>query len=141
MKNNDIYYLQLAYKTAQLAFLNNDVPVGAVLTNKKNNIFINRNTNSKNKSIFEHAELKCLKKIENMGRSTCDYTLYSTLLPCPMCSGAIYMFNIRKIFIGSISNLNTINEYSSYLLEKRIKNYYLARRCSRLLRSFFLIRR
>lgn len=141
MKNNNIYYLQLAYKTAQLAFLNNDVPVGAVLTDKKNDTIIKRNTNSKKRNIFEHAEFKCLKEVENIGRSIHNYILYSTLMPCPMCSGTVYMYNIKKIFIGSASNLHTINGYGNFLLKNRIKNYYLSNKCSNLLRSFFFIRR
>ena len=52
-------------------------------------------------SVIHHAEMNCL---ENAGRLPADVysrcTLYSTLSPCPMCSGAALLYKIPRIIVG-----------------------------------------
>ena len=139
MKNNDVFYLQSAYKESLIAFLNNNVPVGCVITDKKSVLIKEKNKKSKEKNKFYHAEVECLKKIEKNKLNS--LFLYTTLIPCPMCSGTIFMYNLKKIYIGTRNNVVLYNEICEKLLKNRIKKYFLSKKCSKILNSFFFIRR
>lgn len=81
------------------------IPIGSVLV--KNGEIIGRGHNRRvqNGSVVLHAEMDCL---ENAGRLTAaDYracTLYSTLSPCDMCSGAALLYGIPRVVIGENVN-------------------------------------
>lgn len=77
------------------------IPIGSVLVHKDNIIGRGHNRRVQKNSVILHAEMDAL---ENAGRLTAatyrDCTLYTTLSPCPMCSGAILLYGIPKIVIG-----------------------------------------
>lgn len=114
MNNNynnidDNYFMNEAIKEAKKSLKENGIPIGAVLV--KNNKIIGRGHNSliqKNSSIL-HGELDAIENANHDGRlSGEDYknsTLYTTLSPCPMCSGAIILYNIPKVLIGENKTL------------------------------------
>ena len=63
-------------------------------------------------SVIHHAEMNCL---ENAGRQTAAVyrrcTIYSTLSPCPMCSGAIVLYGIPRVVIGENVTFRGAEEY------------------------------
>ncbi|SEV87512.1 cytosine deaminase [Chitinophaga sp. YR573] len=77
------------------------IPIGSVLVHKNNIIGRGHNRRVQKNSVILHAEMDAL---ENAGRLTAatykDCILYTTLSPCPMCSGAILLYGIPKIVIG-----------------------------------------
>lgn len=77
------------------------IPIGSVLVHKGNIIGRGHNRRVQKGSVILHAEMDAL---ENAGRLTAatyrDCTIYTTLSPCPMCSGAILLYGIPKIVIG-----------------------------------------
>jgi len=77
------------------------IPIGSVLVHNGNIIGRGHNRRVQKNSVILHAEMDAL---ENAGRLTAatykDCTLYTTLSPCPMCSGAILLYGIPKIVIG-----------------------------------------
>lgn len=77
------------------------IPIGSVLVHKNNIIGRGHNRRVQKGSVILHAEMDAL---ENAGRLTAatyrDCILYTTLSPCPMCSGAILLYGIPKIVIG-----------------------------------------
>jgi cytosine deaminase len=77
------------------------IPIGCVLVHKGNIIGRGHNRRVQKNSVILHAEMDAL---ENAGRLTAatykDCILYTTLSPCPMCSGAILLYGIPKIVIG-----------------------------------------
>jgi len=89
------------------------IPIGAVLV--KNGKIIGRGHNRRvqKKSAILHAEMDCL---ENAGRLTAaDYqkcTIYSTLSPCDMCTGAILLYKIPTVVIGENSTFKGPENYS-----------------------------
>jgi len=75
------------------------IPIGSVLV--KNGKIIGR---GHNKRIQEgnpmiHAEIDCLMNAGRIGTYR-DTVLYSTLMPCYLCSGAVVQFNIKKVIVG-----------------------------------------
>ena len=77
------------------------IPIGSVLVLDGKIVGRGHNQRVQKGSAVLHAEMDCL---ENAGRLTAeDYartTLYSTLSPCDMCSGAILLYKIPRVVIG-----------------------------------------
>ena len=77
------------------------IPIGAILVLDGKIIGRGHNKRIQKSSAILHAEMDCL---ENAGRLTAkEYkraTLYSTLSPCDMCSGAVLLYGIKKVVIG-----------------------------------------
>ena len=99
-------FMEEAIKEAEISSKEGGLPIGAVLV--KENQIISRGHNrliQKDSSIL-HAEMDA---IENAGRLNHeDYqkcTLYTTLSPCPMCSGAVILYNIPRVVIGDNQTL------------------------------------
>jgi creatinine deaminase len=94
-------FLQAAIEEAKRGLAEGGIPIGSVLVCEGKIIGRGHNQRVQRGSVIHHAEMNCL---ENAGRfpaavySRC--TLYSTLSPCPMCSGAALLYKIPRIVIG-----------------------------------------
>ena len=103
---DDAYFMELAIKEAQKSLDEGGLPIGAVLVKDGEVISQGHNRLIQNDSVILHAEMDA---IENAGRLNYeDYrkcTLYTTLSPCPMCSGAIILYNIPRVVIGENTTL------------------------------------
>jgi cytosine deaminase len=75
------------------------VPVGAVLAAGRNVIAAGHNERVQRGDPVAHGEISCLR---NAGRrpSYTGTTLYTTLSPCQMCTGAILLFQIPRVVVG-----------------------------------------
>jgi cytosine deaminase len=98
---DDFYFMDEAIKEAKKSLDEGGIPIGAVLVENDKIVGRGHNRLIQNDSVILHGELDA---IENAGRlSGKDYentTLYTTLSPCPMCSGAVILYNIPKVVIG-----------------------------------------
>lgn len=94
-------FLKLALDEAKIGLKEGGIPIGSVLVINGNVVARGHNRRIQKSSAVLHAEMNCL---ENAGRlKSKDYaqaTLYSTLSPCDMCSGASLLYKIPKIVIG-----------------------------------------
>jgi cytosine/creatinine deaminase len=95
----DLEMMQLALGEARAGLDEGGVPVGAVLASGGQVLAQGRNERVQRGDPVAHGEIACLR---NAGRrpSYRDTTLYTTLSPCPMCSGAILLFQISRIIVG-----------------------------------------
>jgi tRNA(adenine34) deaminase len=104
-------FLDLAFKYAEKAYKNNEVPIGAVIVKNNEVIGYGYNQKEKKKSVLEHAEIIAIKmaskKLNNWRLDECD--MYVTLDPCPMCASAIKQSRIKNIY-SALSNLDKGNE-------------------------------
>jgi tRNA(adenine34) deaminase len=102
MSGLDNFMLQ-ALKMADMAFKNNEVPVGAIIA--KNGKVIGQGYNQviKNKSVSSHAEIIAIndasQTIQNYRLIDCD--IYVTLEPCHMCAKAIVDARIKNLYYGA----------------------------------------
>ena len=98
--------MELAIEEAEKSLKEGGIPIGAVLVKDGEVISKGHNRLIQNDSIILHAEMDA---IENAGRLNYeDYiecTLYTTLSPCPMCSGAVILYNIPRVVIGENTTL------------------------------------
>lgn len=97
--------MEVALDLARLAMEKGEVPVGAVIIDKKNNQIIAQTYNQveENKDPIAHAEILAIREATlSQGRKwleTCD--MYVTLEPCAMCAAAISLARIRRIYFGA----------------------------------------
>ena len=97
-------FMELALKEAKLAKERDEVPVGAVIIDKNNNILAsNGNRVIELSDPTAHAEILCIReatrKIKN--ERLIDCTIFSTLEPCAMYSSAISLARIKRLFFGA----------------------------------------
>ena len=94
-------YLAVAIEEARQGQAAGGIPIGSVLIIDNKIVARGHNQRVQKGSAVLHAEMDCL---ENAGRLTAaDYkraTLYSTLSPCDMCSGAILLYGINNVVVG-----------------------------------------
>jgi cytosine/creatinine deaminase len=94
-------FLQAAIEEARTGLAAGGIPIGSVLICDGQIIGRGHNQRVQHGSVIHHAEMNCL---ENAGRLTAATyqrcTLYSTLSPCPMCSGAALLYKIPRIVVG-----------------------------------------
>jgi cytosine/creatinine deaminase len=101
IKPDHHYFMQQALKEAVKGLAEGGIPIGSVLVMDNKIIGRGHNQRVQEGSSILHAEMDC---IENAGRlTTKDYrkcTIYSTLSPCDMCTGAIILYKIPRLVIG-----------------------------------------
>ncbi|WP_299824695.1 nucleoside deaminase [uncultured Pontibacter sp.] len=94
-------FLQAALDEARKGYEEGGVPIGSVLVHKGKIIGRGHNKRVQQGSVVLHGEMDAL---ENAGRQPAavyrECELYTTLSPCPMCSGTILLYGIPKVVIG-----------------------------------------
>jgi creatinine deaminase len=94
-------FLAAAIEEARKGLSVGGIPIGSVLVHEGKIIGRGHNQRVQNGSVIHHAEMNCL---ENAGRQRASVykncTIYSTLSPCPMCSGAILLYGIPRVIVG-----------------------------------------
>lgn len=94
-------FMKAAIAEAEKGFLEGGIPIGSVLVHNGEIIGRGHNRRVQNGSVILHGEMDAL---ENAGRLQGavyrECTLYTTLSPCSMCSGAILLYGIPKVVIG-----------------------------------------
>ena len=94
-------YLDAAIEEAERGLGEGGIPIGSVLVIDDEIVGRGHNQRMQRGSVVLHAEMDCL---ENAGRrSAADYrraTIYTTLSPCDMCTGAILLYGIHRVVAG-----------------------------------------
>ena len=94
-------FLQSAIEEAKTGLSEGGIPIGSVLVHEGKVIGRGHNQRVQRGSVIHHGEMNCL---ENAGRQSAETyrgcTIYTTLSPCPMCTGAILLYGIPRVVIG-----------------------------------------
>jgi len=95
----DLEMMALALGQARVSLESGGVPVGAVLSAGGQLVAAGHNERVQRGDPVAHGEIACLR---NAGRraSYADTTLYTTLSPCPLCTGAVLLFQIPRVVVG-----------------------------------------
>ncbi len=100
-KNDDVKFMNEALSEAKLGLSEGGIPIGSVLVVDGKIIGRGHNRRVQKKSPTLHGEMDCL---ENAGRlKSKDYqraTIYTTLSPCEMCTGAILLYKIPRVVLA-----------------------------------------
>ena len=143
-------YMIEALKEAELAALEDEVPIGCVIV--KNDVIIARAHNQRDKTNnpLGHAETLAIKKAsEVLGDwQLVNCELFVTIEPCIMCAGAIIQSRIKKVVYGAhdlkggafggsinVMDANNINHYPE------IVRGVLENECSQIIKNYFKSKR
>ncbi len=98
-------FLKAALEQARKSFAEGGIPIGSVLVHNGKIIGAGHNQRIQKGSPILHGEMDAL---ENAGRQPAsvyrESVLYTTLSPCPMCSGTILLYGIPKVVVGENRN-------------------------------------
>ena len=108
----DKEFLDAAREQARQSLSEGGIPIGAVLVHEGRIIGRGHNCRVQTGSAIDHGEMNCLR---NAGRQPAavyrQCTLYTTLSPCPMCSGAIVLYKIPRVVIGENRTFQGAEDY------------------------------
>lgn len=101
MNRGDVELLTVAVEEARRGLAEGGVPVGAALVVDGEVVATGRNRRVQQGSVIRHAETDCLENAGRLPASTyARATMYTTLSPCPMCSGAMLLYGIPRVVLG-----------------------------------------
>ena len=104
--------MQAAIDQANLGLREGGLPIGCVLVIGGEIVGRGRNRRIQMGSVIHHAEMDCLERVGRLLHA--DYrraTIYTTLSPCDMCSGAILLYKIPHVVIGENQNFSGPEDY------------------------------
>ncbi len=135
-----------AINMAFVALSREDVPVGCVITDKTGIVSCGFNTREFEKTPLGHAEINAIREASSVRKSKrlTGCTLYVTLEPCPMCTGAIIesfidtvVFGAYDRKMGACGSVMNIADYPGLCRRVNVRGGILERECSFILESFF----
>ena len=139
-------FMKAALKEARKAYLEDEVPVGAVIVKDGKIIARAHNIKEMKNDTTKHAEIlaiqKASKKLNTWRLNGC--TMYVTLEPCVMCAGAMIQSRLDKVVFGTVDEktgacgtvLNVLQDYKfNHIVE--IENGIMEKECKGILQDFF----
>ena len=152
MLTDNEHYMSQAIDLAKLAFANDEVPVGAVIVERKSNTVIAKSSNKmrEKKNAIYHAEILSIQQacnhLQNERLVGCD--IYVSLEPCPMCAHAISIARLDNLFFaaedqksGGVLNGPKIFNSSSCHHKPVVHSGIFSDKSSLLLKEFFKLKR
>ncbi len=144
----DDKFMRLAIEQAQLAGRIGEVPIGAVITDKNNNVLSSGyNLRETKHDPTAHAEIIAIRSgaSKSRGWRLNNSTLYVTIEPCAMCMGAIVLARIERLVFGardpkagavfSVYNIGQDNNKLNHSVE--VKEGVRGDECAGLIKEFF----
>ena len=105
-------YLRASIDQALKSRSEGGIPIGSVLVHEGRIIGAGHNCRVQTGSSIDHGEMNCLRNAGRLpGRIYQASTIYSTLSPCPMCSGAIVLYKIPRVVVGENKTFLGAEEY------------------------------
>jgi cytosine/creatinine deaminase len=128
-------FLRAAIEEARKSLSEGGIPIGSVLVHDGRIIGRGHNCRVQTGSPIDHGEMNCLR---NAGRLSAavyrNSTIYTTLSPCPMCSGAIVLYRIPRVVVGENSNFMGAENYlRANSIEVDVRN---DAECTQLMKAF-----
>ena len=103
-------FMKAAIDEAKKGLKEGGIPIGSVLARKGKIIGRGHNKRVQDNDPILHAEIDCLRNAGRVGTYK-DAVLYSTLMPCYLCAGAIVQFGIKKVIAGEAETFAGAREF------------------------------
>jgi cytosine deaminase len=110
LREGHLNFMKAAIEEAKLGLRENGIPIGSVLVKDDKIIARGHNMRVQKNDPTLHAEIACLRNAGRIG-SYSGTTVYSTLMPCYLCAGAVVQFEIRKVVVGESENFAGAKEF------------------------------
>ena len=103
-------FMAVAIAGAKQGLLEGGIPIGSVLVKNGEILGQGHNKRVQDGDPVTHAEIDCLRNAGRIGNYK-DTTLYSTLMPCYLCAGAVVQFGIKKVIVGESQTFAGAKEF------------------------------
>lgn len=136
--------MKMALQEAEKALEKDEVPIGCVIVSNNRIIARAHNLTETLNDVTAHAEMQAITSAANFlgGKYLKDCTLYVTLEPCVMCSGALSWSQISKVVIGARDEQRGfINKHLSLHPKTEIITGIMEDKCSSIVKEFFKSKR
>ncbi|CAA7196273.1 nucleoside deaminase [Chryseobacterium potabilaquae] len=140
----DEYFMKMALQEAEFALEKEEVPIGCVIVSNNQVIARAHNLTEALNDVTAHAEMQAITSAANFlgGKYLKNCTLYVTLEPCVMCSGALSWSQISKVVIGARDEQRGfINKQLSLHPKTEIITGVMEHECSSMIKTFFKSKR
>ncbi|AZB09220.1 nucleoside deaminase [Chryseobacterium sp. G0162] len=140
----DEYYMKMALQEAAAALEQDEVPIGCVVVSNNRVIARAHNLTETLNDVTAHAEMQAITSAANFlgGKYLKDCTLYVTMEPCVMCSGALSWSQISKVVIGARDKQRGfINKHLSLHPKTEVITGIMENECSVIVKDFFKSKR
>jgi len=140
----DEYFMKMALSEAEIALEKDEVPIGCVVASNNRIIARAHNLTETLNDVTAHAEMQAITSAANFlgGKYLKNCTLYVTLEPCVMCSGALSWAQISKVVIGARDEQRGfINKHLTLHPKTEIITGVLENECASIVKEFFKSKR
>jgi len=141
MEKDDLHFMQQAFKEAELAYEEDEVPVGVVVVCKGRIIARAHNLTERLNDVTAHAEMQAITAAADYlgGKYLNQCTLYVTLEPCLMCAGALSWAQLDKLVFGAYDEKRGFSLLNGKILHPKttFKGGVLGDESAELLKRFF----
>ncbi len=103
-------FMQAAIAEAKQGLNEGGIPIGSVIVRDGKIVGRGHNRRVQHNDPMAHAEIDCLQNAGRIGNYK-DTTLYSTLMPCYLCAGAVVQFGIKKVIVGENKTFDGAEEF------------------------------
>lgn len=140
---NDEYYMQQALREAEKAFEQDEIPIGAVIVIHQKIVARAYNMTERLNDSTAHAEILALTSAYNFlgSKYLPDATLYVTIEPCLMCTGAMYWSKLARVVWGADDEKNGHRRITApnfpFHPKTKIRTGVLQDECAYLMKAFF----
>lgn len=150
LKQDDVFFMKLAYNQAIEAWKKDEIPIGAVIVYENKIIATAHNQVEQTKDPTAHAEVLAITQASNALKDwrLNGAVLYVTKEPCPMCSGATIMSRLSKVVYalpdpkqGCLGGSINLNDSLMYHRKLSIEKGVLQKECQTILQAFFAEKR
>lgn len=142
---SDEYFMKQALQEAQLAFEEDEVPVGCIITCRDKVIARTHNLTETLHDVTAHAEIQAITAAaEALGGKYLDTcTLYVTVEPCIMCAGAIGWSQMGRVVYGARDEKRGFENFApkAFHPKTEVVSGVLENECAELMKNFFKSKR
>jgi len=139
--HSDEHFMKQAFKEAEAAFEEGEIPVGAVVICENKIIAKDHNRVERLNDATAHAEMLALTAAQNHlgSKYLNDCSLFVTLEPCSMCAGGLFWTQIGRIVIGASDKVRGFTRYNKQIIHPKteLKVGVMATECEILIKDFF----
>ena len=138
-------FMQRAVENAKKAFVAGEVPVGAVIVKENKIIAEGYNKREAKQNALSHAETEAInaacKELSSWRLDGC--TMYVTLEPCPMCTGAIMASRLERVVFGAYDEkggaMGGVCDLCSmpFMNKPQVVGGFMEKECAAILTQFF----